>query len=86
MEGKLLIMCNGKLNGRGSEVVCECNLTGTERERDLVFDVVCRALQIEIDDLAKAIRRKCNNLDFDSVSIFEVDSPLAKKVMERENE
>lgn len=86
MEGKLLIMCNGKLNGHGGEIVCECNLAGTERERDLVFDVVCKALHIEIDDLAKAIRRKCNNLDFASVSMVEVDSSLAKKVMERENE
>ena len=57
MEGKLEIVCRSVANGQ-REISCQCDFTGTNKERDMAFDMVCSCLKIGIEELASAIIRR----------------------------
>ena len=57
MEGKLEIVWRSVANGQ-REISCECDFTGTNKERDMAFDMVCSCLKIGIEELASAIVRR----------------------------
>lgn len=56
MKGKLEIVCEEA--ARETKISCNCSVLCSAREQEVLLDVFCQALDINIDLLAKAIVRR----------------------------
>ena len=67
MKGKLEIVCEEAASG--TKVFCNCSVTCSAREQEVLLDVFCHALDIDIDLLAKAIVRRHRGINLNGEAV-----------------